>query len=165
MIRASSSRNNFTGILTDYEALELGRLITSVGKGSVTGNVRIYHNGDGARIKEILKRFGTKYPYSSITRYAGYVSYDCKKFNGNSQTYQRDRLLEDLQKVIAFTFNDRVQNPFKYIDEDSADYPKNTNSDKVNNGDDSDFMSKYGTFVYVGIGLVAFMLFYFMFEK
>ena len=168
MIKLSQNRNNFTGILTDYEAVELGKLITSVGKGTVTGNARIYHIGNGERVKELLKRFGTKYPYSSITRYVGYVTYDCKKFNGNSQTYQRDRLLEELEKVISFSFNDRVKNPQNYINDDNSNnggggggisfttsnFPDNEKTDNNNK-----------MLMYIGIGVAAFVLFYFMLKK
>lgn len=105
-----NNRNNFTGILTDAEAFEFGNLMSSVSGDNAAGIVRInYVKGNSKIVGNYLRRFGSKFPYSALTFYSGYIYYDAKKGNYGSNRAAGKALTAELQKVIDFAYKQRIQ--------------------------------------------------------
>jgi hypothetical protein len=161
-------RNNFTGILTEKQAKYFASLISSAATapGFGLGAVRINHKGDGETVKEYLKYFGSKYPYSSISRLAGYCVYYCKDIKYSSRHNQAIKLTSELNDVIRFGRLNGVNNPSDEILIRLSGGGSGSNYSIVDNDRKEDKEEeKSNVLLYVGIGAVAFLIIFLILKK
>jgi len=172
-----SRRNNYSGsVLSPLEAEKLASMITSVKIGSSKWMVDVYHNKNFDDVKNILKRFGTKYPYKWINKMVGFARYDCAGTGGTGAN-NAAALKKELEEVIQYGFQLRVKLSEKIPEgeitrsamDDFLDVVKNlTGMGNYRNNDDDnedDDKKPNNTMLYIGIGVAAVILFYLLIQK